>query len=209
MVPLVCEVYLSARDTPGALHPSQAGVAKACEIIMRSLAKLGIVALVDEATGYQFVRAKDALATILRQYIADDHRRWTETFPEKFYQEMFRLRGWQWTEKSIAGKRPQVVGKYTDDIVYDRLAPGVIDELRKKNPTVSPGRRKQKHHQWLTGDVGHPKLLAHLEGVWILMRQSTTWQGLKDKLDEFYPIHELTEMGLVTHIKRRKIGSKA
>jgi len=209
MVPLVCETYLSARDIPGALHPSQAGVAKACEIIMRSLARVGIVALVDEATGYQAVRAVDALSKILKQYVLDEVRKWTETFPEKFYRELFRLRGWAWTERSISGKRPGVVGKYTDDIVYDRLAPGVLDELRKKNPTVSAGRRKQRHHQWLTGDVGHPKLLAHLEGVWLLMRQSKTWNELKDKLDEYYPIHELTENGLQVHVKRRKIGSKS
>jgi hypothetical protein len=69
IVPLVCEVYLSARDVEGALHPSQQKVAKACEIIMRSLAKLGIVALVDEATGYQDVRDRLALQKILEKNI--------------------------------------------------------------------------------------------------------------------------------------------
>lgn len=57
IVPLACEVYLMARED-NALHQSQLKIAKACEIIMRSLAKLGIMALVDEATGYQEVRVR-------------------------------------------------------------------------------------------------------------------------------------------------------
>jgi len=90
LLPQVCEVYLQARDNLK-LHPSQAKTCKSAEIIMRGLAQVGITALVDEATGYQDVRARDALAIILEQYIADEHRKWTECFPEKFYKEMFRL----------------------------------------------------------------------------------------------------------------------
>jgi len=207
-LPGVCEAYLAARQADE-LHHTQANAAKAAEIIVRGLAKVGIVALVDEATGYQEERAKDALARILEQYIADEYRKWTSTFPERFYKEIFRLKGWDWTEKAIQGRRPGVIGKYTDDIVYERLAPGVLEELRSKNPTVKPGRRAQKHFQWLTGDVGHPRLMAHLEGVTLLMRQSKTWEELKEKLDEYYPIHEVTEMGIETHVKRKKIGSKS
>ncbi|MCH7752817.1 MAG: hypothetical protein IH898_11760, partial [Planctomycetes bacterium] len=50
-------------------------------------------------------------------------------------------------------RRPGVVGKYTNDIVYERLAPGVLDELRVRNPTDHKGRRRAKHHQWLSRDV--------------------------------------------------------
>lgn len=203
----ICEVWIDAAKE-GVLGPRQAIIAKAAETLHRGLARVGVAAMIDEATGYQDSRAKGALADILRQYVAEDFRRWTECFPEKFYREMFRLKGWDWTEKSIAGKRPGVVGRYTDDIVYERLAPGVLEELRNKNPSVRPGRRRHKHYYWLTGEVGHPKLLAHLEGVWLLMKQSKDWDELKDKLDEYYPIHEVTENGMTLHVKRRKIGSK-
>lgn len=207
LLPQVCEVYLKAREE-GALHPSQAKTCREAEIIVRNLAKLGITALVDEATGYQYARAKDALSKILEQYITEDVRKWTSTFPELFYKEMFRLKEWSWTEKSVAGKRPGVVGKYTDDIVYDRLAPSILEELRNRNPKIANGRRKYKHFQWLTGEIGHPKLMAHLEGVTLLMRQAKTWDELKENLDKFYPIHVLTETGIETNVKRRKIGSK-
>ena len=101
---------------------------------MRALAHVGIIALVDEATGYQDVRARNALNEILEQFIADELRRWTKLFPDEFYRQMFRLRGWEWKVQSIK-QRPGVVGNYTNDLVYQRLAPGVLDELRRKDPS--------------------------------------------------------------------------
>ena len=84
-------------------------------------------------------------------------------------------------------KRPSVIGTYTNDIVYDRLAPGVLDELRRINPPVSPGRRRHKHFQWLTGDVGHPKLKEHLVGVMALMRAAPNWGAFQRSLQRAYP----------------------
>lgn len=203
----ICNVYLDAREARK-LHRTQEAVAERCRILSRGFQEVGLAALVDEATGFQHERAKDALSKILEQYIAKEYQKWTSTFPEMFYKEIFRLRGWAWTEKSISGKRPSVIGKYTDDIVYDRLAPSILEELRKKNPKDGSGRRKQKHFQWLSGEIGHPRLLAHLEGVTLLMRQSESWEQLKSKLDEFYPIHQITELGIETNIRRKKIGGK-
>jgi len=191
IVPLVCEVYLQARDA-NALQSSQMRVAKVCEIIMRSLAKLGIVALVDEATGYQKVRAQKALAEILEQFIAKELRAWTKTFPLEFYEQIFRLKKWPFDPASV--KRPSCIGHYTNDIVYKRLAPGVLKTLREKNPVVD-GRRKAKHFQWLTGDVGDPKLRSHIDGVLPLMRISESWDQFKKFLNKAYPIIETTELG--------------
>jgi P63C domain len=97
LLPKVCEVYLKARED-GALLKSQLKFAKACEILTRGLAHVGIIALVDEATGYQDDRAKDALAKILEQFIAKELRPYVRTFPTDFYKEMFRLRSWKWPE---------------------------------------------------------------------------------------------------------------
>ena len=52
LLPMVCEVYLEAREA-GALTQQQDHIADACKILYRGLARVGIVALVDEATGYQ------------------------------------------------------------------------------------------------------------------------------------------------------------
>jgi hypothetical protein len=199
LLPSICDVYLRARES-GALRKNQYKFAAACEVLVRALAHVGIIALVDEATGYQYDRARDALAKILEKFIAKELQPWTRTFPLEFYKEMFRLKGWSFDADTMQG--PRVIGRYTDDIVYKRLAPFVRDELRKKNPVVD-GRRKHKHFQWLTGEIGHPKLLAHLEGVKIIMRESATWEEFKTKMDRHYPITEQSELGFEVQVSKK------
>ena len=185
ILPSVCEVYLMARDS-GVLPFNQKHVAAQAEILMRALAHVGIIALVDEATGYQDVRARNALNEILEQFISEELRKWTKVFPDEFYRQMFRLRGWEWKAQSVR-KRPGVVGKYTNDLVYQRLAPGVLDELRRKNPKLPSGNRKHRHHQWLTEDVGDPRLREHLASVIILMKAASDWDQFKRLVDRALP----------------------
>ncbi|GLQ22018.1 P63C domain-containing protein [Algimonas porphyrae] len=183
-LPEICNIWLQARQD-GLLNPQQADRAQAAEIVMRGLAELGIVALVDEATGYQSVRDKDALQAILDKYLQKEFAAWAKRFPDAFYREIFRLRGWNWNAMSVA--RPGVVGKYTNDIVYERLAPGILEELQKRNPTTETGVRRQRHHQYLTDDIGHPALAQHLHAVIGLMRASATWDQFKAMLDRAFP----------------------
>ena len=185
VLPAVCDVWLKARDN-GALQEQQEDKAKKAEILMRGLAHVGVIALIDEATGYQEVRARDALEKILEAYISEHLLKWAKRFPDSFYKEMFRLKGWNYSQLGF-GKRPGVVGKYTNDVVYDRLAPGVLEELRRKNPPNASGNRPHKHHQWLTEDVGHPALRDHLMGVIALMRASRAWDEFKRTLARVYP----------------------
>ncbi|MEO5959687.1 MAG: P63C domain-containing protein, partial [Opitutaceae bacterium] len=110
---------------------------------------------------------------------------WAKRFPDEFYKEIFRLRGWQWNKLSV--KRPILVGKLTNDIVYERLAPGVLAELENKNPKDDRGRRTAKHHQWLTEDVGHPALAQHIHAIIGLMRASMSWEQFHDMLDRAFP----------------------
>ena len=86
----LCEAILAARAA-GVLQPQQKNIAQKCEIIVRGLARVGIVALVDEATGFQEVRKRDALHKILEAYIAPELMPWTRRFPPSFYKEMFRV----------------------------------------------------------------------------------------------------------------------
>lgn len=184
LLPQICGVWIDARDA-GKLRPQQANKCKQAEILMRALAHVGITALVDEATGYQADRARDALEKILEQFIAQEYRKWIKTFPDAFYEEMFRLKAWSYDPFSV--KRPSLVGRYTNDLVYERLAPSVLDELRKKNPADEKGRRRLRHHQWLTEDIGHPRLREHLAAVIALMKASSTWDQFKRSVDRALP----------------------
>ena len=125
-------------------------------IIIRALAHVGIIALIDEATGYQEVRDRHALQEILDKYLRKEFAAWAKCFPEEFYRHIFRLRHWEW--KGMKVNRPQIVAHYTKDLIYARLAPGILKELETRNPKDEKGYRKAPFYWWLTEDVGHPKL---------------------------------------------------
>lgn len=190
----ICDAVLVARDA-GALQKQQLHIARRCEILIRGLARVGIIALVDEATGYQEIRARNALANILEKFIAKELQSWTKTFPDDFYKEMFRLRDWPWRPWDV--KRPSVIGKYTNELVYERIAPIILDELRKRNPILPTGHRGHRHHQWFTPDFGHPKLKEHLASVIALMRASSNWSQFLRNMNRSLPkLNETIEMQL-------------
>ena len=183
LLPDICDVILQARSA-GDLHPRQHGLAERSEVLIRGLARVGVIALVDEATGYQRIREERALATILEKFLAEELQPWTKTFPYTFYEQIARLKRW---ESITAVKRPSVVGHYTNDFVYDRVGPDILSELRRRNPVLPQGWRKNRHHQWFTPEFGHPKLLQHIEGVTALMRATASWESFKRALDRAYP----------------------
>jgi len=180
LLPRVCEMMLQARDAK-ALQKQQLRLAVQAEILMRGLAHIGIVALVDEATGYQEVRDRIALQKILDKYLTDEWAKWTRTFPDEFYIELFRLKGIPYPPKNM--KRPSYVGHWTNDVVYSRLAPGVLKKLKELNPRIERGYRKRRHHQFMTRDYGHPALKEHLSNVIFLMKACRNWDDFKRRLE--------------------------
>lgn len=184
LLPEICNVWLDARDQ-NSLTIEQMETAKKAEILMRGLAHVGIIALVDEATGYQEIRDRKALEVIIERYIAKELSAWAKTFPDEFYEQLFRLRDWQY--KPLTVKRPRVVGRFTEDIVYKRLETGVLNELKTINPKTDRGYRKYKHFQWLTEDFGNPKLKHHLSGVIALMKAAPNWPVFMRMLNTAFP----------------------
>ena len=185
LLPRVCEVYLTARDAL-ALVRTQAPIADTCSMLIRGLAHTGIMALVDEATGYQAVRDRLALQAILDRYITDEWAKWTKTFPDEFYRHLFRLKNLPYPPNAM-GKKPSYVGHWTNDLVYDRLAPGVRKQLKRQNPRRPSGSRARRHHQYLTSDVGHPKLKEHLSNVTFLMKSCRNWNDFYRRLNRAIP----------------------
>lgn len=181
----ICEAMLQARDLNLLDTERQRTVARQCDLLMRAFALVGIVALVDEATGYQDVRDRQALQAILDAYLRKELAAWAKRFPDEFYKEMFRLKEWGWNPMTVA--KPGVVGRYTLDIVYERLAPELVTTLEKLNPKNESGHRKAKHHQWLSSDVGHPALAQHIHAIMGLMRVSKTWDQFMLMLNVAFP----------------------
>ena len=185
LLPQVAEVYLRFRDAMlrqrEEIPARYERMIAAADILIRALANVGIIALVDEATGFQRDRAADALAEILEKFIAKELRPWVHTFPDQFYAELFRLRGLDFPRDSI--KKPQYFGHLTNDIIYSRLAPNILEQLKKETPRTPTGRHRHQLHRRLTEEFGHPKLREHLEAVIAVMKLSDDYADFLRKLD--------------------------
>ncbi len=166
---LACGVWLAARRADD-LHPSQEHLAKQAEVLIEAFAKVGIIALVDEATGCQLDRKLYALRLLLNKYIADGLQKWLHTFPDTFFAELNRLYG---NLKTSSRSRPQYYGRFINKYVYDPIENGYVKaELDKLNITDA-GKRKARFHQWLTD-----------EGRTILIRQIGRVEGIMEMCDD-------------------------
>lgn len=187
ILPIICDVYLQARQD-NILLPNQLPIAQAAEILVRSLSKVGIIALIDEATGYQEERQRDELQKLLSLYVREEFLPWTRRFPLDFYKEMFRLKGW----KMNGNAKSPLVGQYTNKYVYDVLPEAVIEELKVKNPPIKNRNnenkfyRKYRFHQFLTDNIGIPHLDKHIASVITLMKISNTWEEFDELFNKWF-----------------------
>ena len=185
LLPAVCYVFMDAAEKNKILK-SQEHIVERSKKLVRGFATVGIIALIDEATGYQDVRVKDALQEILSQYLLDDAKKYQVTFPLELYKQWFRLNNWEWKEQN-AQKRPGVIGKWTNKYIYERIAPNILHELERKNPKNEKGYREFKHFQFLTDEVGEPKLREFFGGLIALARATTSWRKYTELVERAYP----------------------
>jgi hypothetical protein len=183
LIPEICEVWLRARDK-GALHYKQKPIALKAEILMRGLATVGIIALIDEVTGYQADRDRDELTRILQAYIAEELQPWLSRFPHEFFKQIHRLWGWVYVEGKANG--PRYVGKLINKYIYERLPTGVLPELQRKNPSIN-GRRKHAHYRWLTENTGIPHLDKQIVAVTTLLAVSDDKAMFESLLKKRFP----------------------
>ena len=187
----ICEAVLAARKA-GVLMPQQAHIAEQCEVLVRGFARVGIIALVDEATGFQKDRAKDALAKILEAFVAKEIQPYLKTFPTDYYEQLFRLYGYTFPPENKRPQwRPAFFGNITNEVVYNRLAPELLPELKK---AANKSERKAKLHQWLTQDVGHPKLREHLASIVSILKLSKSPEEFRANVNHVHPRYGDTKL---------------
>lgn len=178
----VCNAYIKAQRD-GKLSNQQSIIADRLLSIMSAFAKMGIVALIDEITGYQEEREKDELQKILKAYISEELLPWQKKFPDEYYKELFRLNGWEYTFHGIK-KRPGVIGTWTNSLIYDELPPGIKDELKKNIPVSASGNKTLRMHQFLTEDIGNPHLRSQLDQIIMLFRLSDNMKDMWYKFEK-------------------------
>jgi hypothetical protein len=185
----LCHAILDLRESGLLKTEQEHRYAQACYALTKAFAKTGIVALVDEATGYQEVRPKDALQLYLEKVIRKELAAWAKKFPDEFYENIYKLKNWTWP--GMKKNRYSVVAYYTRDLVYERIAPGLLHELEKKTPTNDSGYRPNKLHQWLTDDIGNPMLAQHLHSIIMFQRLAIRsgfgWNRFVKMVDQVMP----------------------
>jgi hypothetical protein len=187
-----CNVLLQARLDDKIKTERQAIIADQCEILIRSFAKIGIIALVDEATGYQYEREKKELQAILKAFISEEILSWQKTFHDNFYKEIFRLWNIPFTAENIK-RKPQFIGRLTNEFVYKNLPKGtfVLDKLKEKTPKTEGGNYRYRLHQSLTPEVGKEALKKVIYSIETLAAISDTKAKFKRLIQDRYGQREL------------------
>lgn len=182
LLPQVCDVYLRLKDEGRPTH-MQRHVIQSAYTLMRALAHMGILALVDKATGFDQEEEKREMLLIVQKYVVPELQPWTSRFPEEFWRELHRLRDWVYTGSN---RRTPFCGKLLNKYIYEQLPPGVLEELRRQNPKTDRGRRRHKHYQFLTGETGIPHLDEQIKMVTLLMRVSQTQEHFEEMFDRAF-----------------------
>jgi hypothetical protein len=175
ILPALCDLYLKARRSPNGLTPKQAHLAEKAEILQSSFAKVGMIALIDEATGFQRDRKHDALRLLLSKYIAEGLQKWLHTFPDSFFLELDKLYN---NEPTASHKRPQYYGHFINKYVYDPIENGYVKSKLNELNIDQTGKRKARFHQWLS-EGGRTILIHQIGRVQMLMEISPTITAFK------------------------------
>lgn len=189
ILPQICLTYMKA-DTAGVITKTQARMVEASHALIAAFSTVGIIALVDEATGYQQDRIKDGLNQILQAYISKVLQPYISTIPVDYYKELFRLRGMKYDEKNF-NKTPSFFGHIINNIIYSRLAPGVLEELKRTCPRDEKGRLKHKYFQKLTANTGYMRLKEHIASIVSIMKLSDNYDDFMAKIDRIHPVFQV------------------
>ena len=173
----ICRAYVQALHEGQALTERQREIATKCAVITSGLTRLGLDALIDEATGYQYIRDEDALQVKLRAFIAEELRAWEKTFPDDLWEEFGRLTNWQ----GALHNRPKYWGKLVIELIYDTLDPDVATYLRENRPPPNI-----RWHQQLTDNYGVQQLVSRCYEIIGLAKSCQTMSELRKKVEHHY-----------------------
>jgi len=176
---LVRALEVSTHGSSPRLTARQIDMAIKASMFLSACAKVGLDALIDEATGYQFYRANDALQVKLHAYLEQEMRAWEKTFPDELWVEFGRLTGW----KGSVTQRPKYWGKLVMELVYEYLDKDVAEWLRENAPKPQKG---QNYHQWLSSQFGLRKLTEHIWKLIGIAKTCDTMTELRDRMAELH-----------------------
>lgn len=171
--------YVRALQAGALKTDRQKEIAVTCAILGTAFLRTGIVALIDEATGYQYERAADALEVKIKAYVADELRSWEPTFPDELWEQFGRLTNW----KGPLHSRPKWWGHLVNELIYQAMDPDIAKYLKENKPKPFHG---QNYHQWLTEDVGLKALIPHIYKIIGMAEKCQDMRELRDSVAAKY-----------------------
>lgn len=175
----ICRSYVKALGDEALKTPRQIEIAVKASMFLASCAKVGLIALIDEATGYQYDRAVDALQIKLKAFLAEEMREWEKTFPNELWIEFGRLTKWH----GSVTQRPKYWGHLVTELVYGYLDADVTNWLKENHPQPRHGRN---WHQWLSEQYGLQKLVQHIYILIGVAKTCYNMRELREKMAEMF-----------------------
>lgn len=155
----VCSAFVTANLNNEKLSEAQQEIVRNANKFILATAKIGIIALIDEVTGYQAERNSKELQLKMKYFLVDDMdkaKEWEKTFPDDLWYEFGRLTKWKGSLK----KRPKYWGKLVNALIYDLLDKDIAKHLRETKPPKYNGHTK--YFQWLNEQYGTKELTQHI-----------------------------------------------
>jgi hypothetical protein len=183
----LCDAYVDAHMA-GELRSEQVHLAHAARAVLKAVQKVGIVALIDEATNYQVIRASDSLQRLFERLLRSEPAVWEARWKPSLIGALCRL----YRHRYDRGPVPPFLARVFAKIYRIVLGDEVLDEMRRRNPEPQHG---SNHHQWLQGDV--QRLLDDdLRIVELLAKQSARPSEFWNRMRAHYR-HEPLQIELV------------
>lgn len=167
LLPEICELILYANEQKP-FKPNQRHLVDTASLLIRGFARIGIIALIDEATGYQDDRARDELNKLLAMYVQEAFRPYVGKFRNDFFREVYRIYGWEYKPGNT--QSPRYVGKFINKYIYEPMLPNILPRLQTVNPVNKKGQRARKHFQHLSKELGTPHIDKQIAVVTSLLR---------------------------------------
>lgn len=197
----ICQGFVTSLEhhfRRDSVHPKltarQQQMAMQASLFLSACAKVGLEALIDEATGYQYVREEDALQVKLAAFLEDEIRKWEKTFPDELWQEFGRLTGW----RGQLSRRPKYWGKLVMELIYEKLDPDVASWLKENAPAPRYG---QNYHQWLSAQYGLKKLVEH---IWMIIGIAKTCSNMRELRDVINAMYGREPIQLRLYLPKRQ-----
>lgn len=182
----VCYVLIDAKKANVKMSEKEQLLYHQAELIVRAFSKTGIVSVIYKLTGYLDDQVSTFLNDIFNKILLEEAKKYVVTFPLELYKQWYRLNGWEWKPENKQ-KRPGVIGTWTKDLIYSRIAPQLLKELERRNPKNDKGYRDFKHFQFLNDEIGEPKLREFFGGLIALAKASPNWRKYYELCNRAYP----------------------